>query len=273
MLKYTVAIFILFATFVGNINSHPVEQDDISTRLLVVGGEIARDDQFPFYVKLNTKSGVICGGTIIDKHWVVTAAHCVQEWKDGKGNTLFKPGDYVITRVRKYTGNIPEMGDSVKTAVEIIPHPEYRAKQAHDVALIKVKEDLLQPTENGVKPEMATLPNPGDRFEEKDAIIMGTGGMETGISAELRYANVKTTNREKCTEASRSPGMKMICTVDDGKVGVRGGDSGSGLIVNDPRKGAIVVGTASFTIGGGEIQAMYQDLSAYRDFIKQHVGK
>ncbi len=47
----------------------------------IIGGRLARNGEFPFVISLqiydSNSSAGLCGGSIIDKYTILTAAHCV----------------------------------------------------------------------------------------------------------------------------------------------------------------------------------------------------
>ena len=43
----------------------------------IIGGEVAKEGEFPFIVRLHYEDPtIICGGSLLDSTTVVTAAHC-----------------------------------------------------------------------------------------------------------------------------------------------------------------------------------------------------
>ena len=44
----------------------------------IVGGSMASLGQWPWQVSLHVQDTHVCGGSIITREWLVTAAHCVE---------------------------------------------------------------------------------------------------------------------------------------------------------------------------------------------------
>lgn len=91
----------------------------IGRRSRIVGGERARPSELPWQVGFRydgpySRTNIFCGGTLIDKKWVVTAAHCFEQirydmtlkvilaefdTKNEDGNEVIIPAEKVVRTV------------------------------------------------------------------------------------------------------------------------------------------------------------------------------
>ena len=67
---------------------HPTACGKKSFVSRIVGGEEARPNSWPWQVSLRRDGQHICGASLVNRYWVVSAAHCVFQSSDSKRYTL-----------------------------------------------------------------------------------------------------------------------------------------------------------------------------------------
>ena len=102
-----------------------------SFRPFIVGGQDAAKGEFPFIVSLQDSSGShFCGGSLIKKGWVLTAAHCVTEGSPDK----------VVIGLLDRTQ--PDSAVETFSVAQTIVHPQNNSgNMDYDFALIKLSGD------------------------------------------------------------------------------------------------------------------------------------
>ncbi|XP_030294174.1 transmembrane protease serine 2 [Sparus aurata] len=194
-----------------------------STR--IVGGTAAVNGAWPWQVSLQIQGQHICGGSIISRQWILSAAHCFQTYSD--------PTMWTV-----YSGNVRLSAFSFVSGTsvnKIISHKGYDTyTNDNDIALLKLDTPL---TYTGtVKP--VCLANFGVDFSAgQQAWITGWGALHvSGPSPDrLNQAQVTIYSRETCNSPQVLNGAiteTMICAGKlQGGVDSCQGDSGGPLVV------------------------------------------
>ncbi|XP_014224755.1 trypsin-3-like [Trichogramma pretiosum] len=104
-------------------------------------GVNAKEGEFPYQALVyNNFTELICGGSIYNKRFIITAAHCVTDLENG---TVHDPANIIV---RVGLTRIDDLNAIERTAYKVHVHylfgdPNY--PYIADIALIEVKEDII----------------------------------------------------------------------------------------------------------------------------------
>ena len=187
----------------------------------VVGGSIAEEGLAPYQVSLQNTLYHTCGGAIIDKEWILTAAHCVVN-KD--------PNRIFILTGAQYLWDPEGVYYHVN---RIFVHCNYDSPSMHnDIALIHLNTSIVL----NERTQIIRLPTEPLK-DGADVLLTGWGSDEPwGESYDhLQKVNLKFMSHERCKELHKySPDVDVghICTFTKEGEGSCHGDSGGPLVSN-----------------------------------------
>ncbi|XP_021503615.1 serine protease 44-like [Meriones unguiculatus] len=235
----------------------------------IVGGQPAAESKWPWQVSLQANNRHICGGSLISKWWVMTAAHCVY----GHLNYEVKLGEVDLWSSK-----------SVKIPVQdIIIHQDFSVMGmiVHDIALAL----LAFPVNYSAYIQPVCLPRKSFLVEAGTLCwVTGWGKlMEQGSSSRwLQEVELSIMRHEDCNEILKDSTGKIFSLVQEGTVcgySEKGadacqGDSG-GPFVCEINKTWVQVGIVSWGIGCGRLgfPGVYTEVSYYRDWILSHLSR
>ena len=225
----------------------------------IVGGSEAAIGEFPYIVSLQAASyGHFCGGSLIKKNWVLTAAHCV------KGGTI--KNVVIGLHDQKQTANAEFIAPK-----RIIAHPSYNSSTTDwDYALIELSKDSsytpvpLNTSEIAISddgtPVMATVAGCGTTSE---------GGYS--LPNLLQKVDVPLVSHDSCNKSySNKITDRMICAgyAEGGKDSCQG-DSGGPLVAKGDDGQTYLIGVVSWGRGCARAgyPGIYSKVNAAVDWI------
>lgn len=221
----------------------------------IVGGEDAEEGQFPYQISLRTTLGKahFCGGSILTKRFLLTAAHCTQGM-NSKPQFVYA----VAGALRRLSGGVVVKLDKITAHEKYDPY-----KIRNDVSLLRTAQeitftDAIQP----IALPSANLPEEGNT----PVLLSGWGrtSYPTPIGKPqlpdiLQFTYPHTLSFKDCVKRFKGTGAgsnvheSNVCTINAKNVGACMGDSGGPLVdpVSDPEH-KVLVGIVSWGIPCGK---------------------
>jgi hypothetical protein len=246
-IKTTLSLVLAAAVLNAGFSATPIQGARIERK--VVGGRSAEPGGFPWMAALVLQDepdnffGQFCGASLIHPYWVITAAHCVEDFRPHEIEALFGAWDLDSG-----------LGERIPI-LEIILHPEYNPSTfENDVALLR-----LETSAGAAYPPLPIIEDPALAKPGIMATIIGWGDTtgEGDYASILQEVSVPIVSNETANRPESYNGAiteKMLpAGFQEGGYDSCEGDSGGPLIVPGPGgRGWVLAGIVSFAEGCGE---------------------
>ncbi|XP_068582077.1 trypsin-like [Cebidichthys violaceus] len=225
----------------------------------IINGQNVPENLMLYMASVQNNGGHVCGGFLINEHFVVTAAHC-----ERRNPTSVVLGTHNLQKVDNNT---------MRYRVKTCKFPSYEnVNKGDDIMLLK----LSRKARLGKKVQPIQLPNTEVKVKDKSKCrVAGWGFTKTGgeIVKDLRVVVVPIVNLEDCKNKWGHIGKNLpaniICAGGSGtNKGFCQGDSGGPLVCNGK-----AVGVVSFNYRANcdypNKPNVYTDVSKYLTWIKK----
>ncbi|USP77425.1 hypothetical protein yc1106_04699 [Curvularia clavata] len=239
----------------------PAPQWEDAPEESIVGGTSAAAGEFPFIASMQVGGRHICGGTIINRNTIVTAAHCSVSSVIGS-----------VSNLRVRLGSLSTTSGGTTSAISAVyVHPSYNPdSQDFDIAIWK----LSTPISAGGNIAYASLAASGsDPASGSTVTVAGWGATREGGSASssLLKVSVPVVARSTCQSqySSETISTNMVCAgqTSGGKDSCQG-DSGGPLV--DASKTLVGVVSWGYGCARPNLPGVYSRVGSLRSFITQY---
>ncbi|KAI8872396.1 trypsin-like serine protease [Ramicandelaber brevisporus] len=254
----------------------------------ILGGTTAKSGELPFIVLYNyvkpDGTGEQCGGSILDKNWILTAAHCVT----GDGGVKLSSRQALIaagiTANDDFEKNFTRVSEII-VHEGFIPLDENNSSDpkslTHDIALLRLEKPLT--FSDKIKPIKisSTQFKTGTKFGVAGwglYDITNPDPKKWKVAPQLLKTTVTGSVADACSQISpeyKSPNGRQICTIDQTTSSCMG-DSGGPLYYKESNGDLTLAGLVSFgaqtddkapVCGSTLTPSFYTNAYSYRNWI------
>ncbi len=212
----------------------------------IVGGRQTKPGKFPFmtFVQIDSGAGLLaCGGSLIAKRFVLTAAHCVV---DDNGDT--RPASAFLVAVG--STDIQQADPrGIRGVTAVTPHPDYDpATFANDAAVLQLDRPV-----RAFEPLRLVRANQTRYEDAGDPVVVAGWGARRYAGApvtRLRNVGLSVSADQLCVNRMAVLGLELdpavsVCATGRGVDSCQG-DSGGPLLAKERKRRFIGMGIVSF---------------------------
>jgi len=251
-----------------------VAKFDEARRQLIEGGGASDKHEYPWQVKIGW-GGELCGGSVIGRSWILTAAHCK---KSGKPEIIFALGDYrrnaktIIVHenyVPKVEGSMPQNDIMLIELDEPLPCSNWKIRPVllADKSNFNINDCSAWATGFGVTETWTVKENGKEWVDGK------LGSQEVNNEVQMRVFDTEGCKRLESKLYDMTETRKThLCAFSPGiKEGTCMGDSGGPLVIDIAKSWNhiyVQVGVTSFGEPDcGVSPSFFTDVSEYKGWI------
>uniref|UniRef100_A0AB38ZEG9 Venom S1 protease 9 n=1 Tax=Oncocephalus sp. TaxID=2944721 RepID=A0AB38ZEG9_9HEMI len=238
----------------------------------IIGGEEAKKNEWPMIAELNIGGEHLCGGTVVTRRHVVTAAHCAFMSRTLDRIPIEMIDVYV--GIHEVRGVEAFNGGDFFGIEEFITHPKYHyIGKEYDIAVIFL--DMEIDFSPNIMPACLPL---GDEIIVGDNLkVLGWGTTEyqAELGAQvLMKVNIRAVEHKTCQTDYEYYNVKTnICMYTKDKDACQG-DSGGPLLWRDPETNRyVLVAATSYGKKCGILPAVNANVIYFLPFIQETIAK
>ncbi|XP_050406249.1 MAM and LDL-receptor class A domain-containing protein 2 isoform X2 [Patella vulgata] len=233
----------------------------------IVNGEDASPGVWPWQISMQRIGKHYCGGSLISPNFVVTAAHCIEQYK-----LEFSFIDIVLGATKLAAKESMQVKRKIK---RLVLH-NHIFHERNDIALIQ----LNRPVEYTDYVRPICLPDATEKFTRSNqcyAVGWGMKAWNTSFSNRLQQAKMTLWDTKKCNSSlawNGAVGDTFICAgYYSGLISTCSGDSGGSLVCQANDYNWYLVGISSYVAKGCNVPerpVVFSDAQFFTPWIHNH---